>query len=78
MKPMVLSGLAPGKTARIAECCCEGDMARRLEELGLTPGTQVTCLHRSPSGSPAAYDIQGAVIVLRRKDAERIWLEGVT
>lgn len=76
MKLMVLSGLTPGKSGRVVACRCDGDMAKRLEELGLIPGTEVTCLHRSPSGSPAAYDIQGAAIALRRVDAEKIWVEG--
>lgn len=78
MKLMVLSGLVPGKSGRVVECQCNVDMTRRLEELGMIPGTVVTCLHKSPSGSPAAFDIQGAIIALRRVDTERIWVEGVT
>ena len=44
-------------------------MRRRLLELGLVPGTRVTCAAVSPAGDPAAYLIRGAVIALRRKDA---------
>ena len=41
----------------------------------LPPGTEVRCLHKSPAGSPAAYEIRGAVIALRRTDAAQITVE---
>ena len=47
-------------------------MRRRLFDLGLIPGTQVTCTARSPAGDPAAYLIRGAVVALRGRDAGEI------
>ena len=49
--------------------------APRLLDLGLIRGTRVTCTAKSPAGDPAAYLIRGAVIALRRADAEGIRLE---
>ena len=46
-----------------------GDIRRRLQDLGLIPGTPVSCLARSPLGDPCAYQIRGAVVALRREDA---------
>ena len=38
-------------------------------------GTRVTCVTRSPAGDPGAYLIRGALIALRRADAEGVQLE---
>lgn len=34
-------------------------MRRRLLDIGLIPGTRVTCTAVSPAGDPAAYLIRG-------------------
>ncbi len=47
-------------------------MRRRLNDIGLIPGTRVECLGRSPGGDPSAYLIRGAVIALRRSDSQNI------
>lgn len=72
---MPLSELAVGHTAEVRQVRCGPDLARRLEDLGLTPGLEVRLLHRAPSGSPGAYDIRGAAIALRRCDAGNILVE---
>ncbi len=50
-------------------------MDRRLADLGLVRGTRVTCVLRSPAGDPCAYLIRGALIALRRTDADGVALE---
>ena len=71
-----LSDLAPGQGGTVAEVAGGGAMARRLADLGLLPGTRVTCTGLAPAGDPAAYRVRGAVIALRRRDAARVALEG--
>jgi Fe2+ transport system protein FeoA len=41
-------------------------------DLGIIPGTTVECEMNSPIGDPVAYRIRGAVIALRREQAEMI------
>ena len=67
-----LSSLAPGWPARVAKITVEGSLRRRLQDLGLIPGTSIRCCFSAPSGSPAAYEIRGALIALRQLDAEKI------
>jgi ferrous iron transport protein A len=50
-------------------------MDRRLIDLGLVRGTRVTCVLKSPAGDPCAYLIRGALIALRRADADGVALE---
>lgn len=48
---------------------------RRMLDLGLVPGTEVAAEIRSPAGDPTGYRIRGAVIALRREQAEQIQIE---
>lgn len=50
----------------------ERAMRRRLMDMGLIPGTRVTCVVASPAGDPSAYLIRGAVVALRGRDAAGI------
>lgn len=70
-----LSALPPGESAYVTSIGTGPDMARRLTDLGLIPGTRVTCLIRSPAGDPRAYLIRGALIALRNSDARHIFLQ---
>ncbi len=69
---MCLSELRPGERARVCALRTEGAMRRRLLDLGLLENTVVTCVGRSPCGDPAAYQICGAVIALRRADSRGV------
>ena len=51
-----------------------GQQRRRLMDLGVVPGTQITAELRSVGGDPIVYRIKGASIALRKKQAERIYL----
>ena len=70
-----LDTLRVGQSARVSHIEAEPAMRRRLLELGLVPGTRVTCAAVSPAGDPAAYAVRGAVIALRRRDAAGVGLE---
>ncbi|MBM3863102.1 MAG: DNA-binding protein [Verrucomicrobia bacterium] len=51
---------------------CTGLERKRLLDLGLVPDTAIRCEFASPFGSPRSYDVRGALIALRRNQAERI------
>lgn len=70
-----LAALRPGQRARVRSVAGESAMRRRLLDMGLIPGTAVTCVAASPAGDPAAYLIRGAVVALRRRDAAEVELE---
>ena len=70
-----LADMLPGDTATVKEITTEGDMRRRLLDIGLTPGTRVECIGKSPGGDPKAFLIRGAVIAIRNEDCSGIRLE---
>ena len=69
-----LSTLTLGESAEVAGLspACRGVERRRFLDLGITPGTMIKAELRSPGGDPTAYQIRGALIALRREQAELI------
>ena len=72
---LCLTALREGESGYVLQIHAQPAMKRRLADLGLIRGTRVTCVARSPAGAPVAYLIRGALIALRRMDAEGILLE---
>lgn len=64
--------LSPGQEGIIDRLLLSGRQKQHMEDLGFLPGVPVRVLYRSPAGDPTAYDILGAVIALRRRDARHI------
>jgi len=67
-----LCDLRPGEAACVDKLLAGGSMRRRLLDIGITPGTYIKCLQKSPAGDPVAYLIRGAVIALRCEDSMNI------
>lgn len=75
MTARTLALLAPGQRAVVRGILAEEDFARRLMELGLTPGTEVALIRRAPFGDPLELVVRGSHFTLRRSEAERIHVE---
>lgn len=56
----------------------QGFTRRRLLDLGLTPGTTVTAEMTSFFGDPMAYRVRGALIALRRDQADKVIITNMT
>ena len=67
-----LKDLLPQQRGIVLELTHTGGMRRRLSDIGLVQNTVVECVGVSPNGDPSAYLIRGAVIALRKKDAEKV------
>lgn len=63
-----LCDLPVGAQATIHELRTAGSMRRRLCDLGFIPGAVVRCVGVAPMGDPAAYEVRGAIIALRKRD----------
>ena len=70
-----LSELEQGKRALVLNIDSSDSMRRRLQDLGLIKGTEVTCIKKSPLGDPIAFLIRGAVIALRCEDSSCIQIQ---
>lgn len=75
---MTLDMLRPGQSAEVKEIRTEGEMRRRLLDIGLVEGARVDCIGRSPGGDPSAYLICGAVIAIREKDSSGVLVHRIS
>jgi len=69
---MKLCDMTIGERATVTGVHSQGSIRRRLQDIGIIEGTDVECLMKSPLGDPTAYLVKGAVIALRREQAEEI------
>lgn len=54
---------------------CNGNIRRRMLDLGLIKGTKIIPVFKSPSGDPIAYEIRKTLIAIRKEDSECIILK---
>ena len=69
-----LSILTPGQSGKVENISphVRGQERRRFMDLGILKGTVISVEFKSPSGDPTAYMIRGAVIALRKDQADQI------
>ena len=75
-KQDLLSSLKLGEKAVVAGISpnCRGQQRRRLLDLGIVPGTIISSEIKSPSGDPTGYQIMGAIIGIRKNQADLIYI----
>jgi DtxR family Mn-dependent transcriptional regulator len=73
----LLSSLKKGEKAVVAGIskACRGSQRRRLMDLGVVPGTVITAELESIGHDPVAYNIKGATIAVRKKNADQIYIK---
>lgn len=54
---------------------CNGNIRRRMLDLGLIKGTKIVPVFKSPSGDPVAYEIRKTLIAIRSEDTKLISLK---
>ena len=75
MITLTLRHLKPGQSARVVRvhgqgsARAQGDLRRRIMEMGLTPGVGVRVLKVAPLGDPIELRVRGYTLSLRRADA---------
>ncbi len=70
-----MNELETGQTAKILGLSSKGALRRRFFDIGLVPGTEVSCVGVSPLGDPKAYFVRGMVVAVREDDAKGIAVE---
>ena len=65
-----------GDTARVVKLHGEGAVKRRIMDMGITKGTDVTVRKVAPLGDPVEVTVRGYELSLRKADAEMIEVDG--
>ncbi len=69
---MTLNKVPVGKSCTVNALEMTGLMRRRLQDLGMIPGTRVTPTKKSPGHGPTAYKLRESVYALREEDARNV------
>ena len=69
---MTLDKLQPGQSAKIVNLYGTGAIKRRLIDMGIIPGTEVTMKRTAPLGDPIEINIRGYELSLRKNEAKNI------
>ena len=72
-----LRSLPVGTKARIASVRADGELGRRIRDMGLVPGAEVEVIGRAPLRDPVALRLPGFTLSLRNNEADFILVEKV-
>lgn len=75
---LTLADIDPEEEVRILKINLPDEMRRRMLDLGISPGTHVTCSACAPCGRPKAYTVCSCVFAIRYDDAQKIEVEYVS
>jgi Fe2+ transport system protein FeoA len=73
-----LADLAVGGRGVVESVGGSPGLLQRLQEMGLTPGTEVEVVRFAPLGDPMEIRLRGYLLSLRREDARRIAVSSKT
>ncbi len=64
-----------GETVRVVKVHGEGAIRRRIMDMGITKGVNITVRKVAPLGDPIEINVRGYELSLRKADAEMIETE---
>ncbi len=75
--PKSLRQVTSGEKMVVTTVTAEGEIGRRLRDMGLSPGTEIEVLGRAPLKDPVALRLKNYTLTLRNNEADYITVEEV-
>ncbi|MGI6656560.1 MAG: FeoA family protein [Desulfobulbus sp.] len=72
MKALCLREMQLDQSGTILSVNASGELGRRIRDMGLVPGTEVTVVGRAPLRDPVALRLRNFTLVLRNSEADLI------
>ena len=72
---VVLRHMKKNQKGTIKAVTVAGELGRRIREMGLTPGTEISVCGRAPLRDPVAIRVLNSILTLRNNEAEHIHVE---
>ncbi|MBE0582224.1 MAG: ferrous iron transport protein A [Desulfofustis sp.] len=72
MPIITLRQMKKDQTGTIISVKATGVLGRRIREMGLVPGTEITIKGRAPLNDPVALRVMGGTLTLRNNEADFI------
>ncbi len=71
----VLSELGVGQRARLVKVAGEGELRKKLVDMGMVPGAVIAIERFAPLGDPIDVKLRGYHLSLRKKEASMVSVE---
>lgn len=71
----LLSEFAVGESGKITAVKGEGKIRRRLFDMGVTPGAELSMRKKAPLGDPIEITLRGYELTLRKSEAACVEVE---
>ena len=75
MRRIGLRQMQAGQKGSILSVNADGELGRRIRDMGLIPGTDVEVVGRAPLRDPVALRLFGVTLALRNREADYITVE---
>lgn len=69
-----LSELKPGEKGIITRIEGSGVVRKRLLDMGLVKGTEITVIRKAPLGDPVEFLLRGYNLSLRKKESDSVYV----
>lgn len=70
-----VSEMTPGETGIVVEVEAVGSLRRRILDMGILPGVQLTLRKAAPMGDPLEIHLRGYALSIRKKEGSQIFVE---
>jgi len=74
-RQLCLRRLGVHQKARVRSIAATGELGRRIRDLGLVPGTEITVVGRAPLRDPVALRLRDFTLTMRNGEADHILVE---
>jgi len=71
-QPITLRSMQANQSGIIDSISASGELGRRIRDMGIMPGTQVTIMGRAPLKDPVALRLRDFTLTLRNNEADLI------
>ncbi len=75
MKRINMRQMQDNQSGTIAAIRVDGELGRRIRDMGLVTGTEITIRGRAPLYDPVALKVRGFTLTLRNSEADYIDVE---
>lgn len=75
MARIIMRQMKDNQNGTIASIRADGELGRRIRDMGLVPGTAIRIQGRAPLKDPVALRVMGFTLTLRNREADFIEVE---
>lgn len=75
MPKIMMRQMERNQTGTIATVKANGELGRRIRDMGLVPGAEIQIQGRAPLNDPVALRVMGFTLSLRNNEADHIEVE---